>query len=155
MTLVGEHGDTGKVTHVAGKPIEPNRHYKIATTMWSLCNGSAQSWIDWMSAHPEARPSFDAPVLATVLRHFAKQLWRQVFLSIDVNGDGKISAEELKALDTNNDGKVSRSEMAAAMRRAGYEVDDTEFSFVDLVMEAAGDLNHDGFLDKQELGVVG
>ena len=67
-----------------------------------------------------------------------------------MNGDGKLSKEEILALDTDGDGRISRKEIADAMRRLGMKVDDEELSFIDCVMVAAGDKNHDGYLSADE-----
>ena len=143
--------ESGKVTHLAGEEIDAERVYNIATTMWSLKNGSATAWIEWFSSNPDAHPHFDAPVLATVLSYLSSEVWQSLWHSIDTNHDGKLSEEELLKLDLDNDGRISRHEMAVALRKLGFEVDEIETSFLDLVMEAAGDKNHDGYLDVEEV----
>lgn len=142
---------SGAVTHVGTAPLDPQRMYRVATTLWSCQNGSATSWIAYFAAHPERKPQFDAPVLATVLMHFSSQVWRAVWESLDTNRDGVLSAEEIAAADLDGDGRLSRHEVAVAMHKAGWEVDEQEMGFVDKVMEAAGDTNRDGYLDRKEL----
>ena len=84
------------------------------------------------------------------LGYFAQSIWERIWKQLDLNEDGKLSAEELLALDLDHDGRISRQEIGQAMRKLGFLVDDEETTFIDCVLEAAGDKNKDGYLSPDE-----
>ena len=68
----------------------------------------------------------------------AKSRW---FTKLDANGDGKLSAEEIKAMDTNGDGEIS------AQEASGYEMSEEEFKRLDT--------NGDGHISQDEMKTYG
>lgn len=63
------------------------------------------------------------------------------FSKLDANGDGKISAEEHKAIDTNGDGKISAEEAKA------YGIPEGHFNKLDV--------NGDGYITQEEMKTYG
>jgi hypothetical protein len=68
----------------------------------------------------------------------AKSGW---FSKLDVNGDGKLSPDELKVIDTNGDGKISADEAKA------YGLPEGHFNKLDV--------NGDGFITQDEMKTYG
>jgi len=143
----------GRAITVAGEPLEADREYRVATTPWDLQDGPCQPWSDYYKAHPDLLPDVDTelPVLATLMNHFARHVWKQVWESIDTNQDGVIDADELARVDTDGDQRISKNEMVVVMKNLGWDVHPDEISFVDCIMDIAGDVNHDGYLSQDEL----
>ena len=143
--------EQGDVSVIGGKPIDPNRLYRFATTRWDITDGPSKSWVDYCKANPSCISLGDWPVYATLICYFARFVWKQIWKQIDRDSDGLISKEELSSVDSDGDGKLSRKEIAQLLRNIGFMVDDEELSFVDCIMDAAGDIDHDGFLTYEEL----
>jgi 2',3'-cyclic-nucleotide 2'-phosphodiesterase (5'-nucleotidase family)/Ca2+-binding EF-hand superfamily protein len=147
--------DAGRIIRIGGQPFDRERFYRIATSRWDICeeDSAKPAWFEYFKQHPEAIPPPDHewPVFAILLSYFANHVWKQVWKSLDVNHDGKISPEELRAIDTDGDSRISKQELAIAMQKLGFEVDPEEIGFVDCIMHVAGDDNNDGYLSLDEL----
>eukprot|EP01095_Lingulamoeba_sp_RSL-Kostka_P003381 TRINITY_DN14367_c0_g1_i1.p1 TRINITY_DN14367_c0_g1~~TRINITY_DN14367_c0_g1_i1.p1 ORF type:complete len:578 (+),score=221.46 TRINITY_DN14367_c0_g1_i1:54-1787(+) len=155
-----------KITHIGGSPFEPDRLYRTGTTFWTVSDGSKETkkYLEEHHDVPEdhndehiheiQKQNYDCPVFSTLMQYFAKNVWAKVWEMIDKNHDDILTEEELSAIDFDHDGKISRTDLANALRKIGFDVDNDELSFVDCIMSAAGDRNHDGFLDRNELHVV-
>ena len=70
----------------------------------------------------------------------------RIYALADADGDGRLSAEEFATLDEHGLGRINRRELKQAIARAGYETFSGEYTLVDAVLEAAGDLDGDGKL---------
>lgn len=145
-----------KVTHVDGKPIDPDRVYRVATKVGDLTNGQSPPWTEYYKAHPEVLPRKGAYVNihAELMSYFARNLWRKIWAALsmelaencaflddcssDCDAEGR-----LKALDLNGDGVVTVDEMQQALRDLlGYKVDDREMTlarFVHAFADTTGD----------------
>lgn len=141
----------GNVESIAGEPLDENRTYKIATTLWDIVDGPSEPWTKYYKENSDKLPDTEFPITATLLSYFASFVWKQVWNSLDVNNDGVIDAEELKAIDTDNDGRISKPELAACMQKLGWEVDPDEIGFIDCIFDVAGDDNNDGYLSPDEI----
>jgi hypothetical protein len=69
--------ENGKVTHVAGEPIDLNRVYRVATKIGDLTNGQSPPWTEYFTAHPEVLPPKGAYVniQSDLMSYFARTLW--------------------------------------------------------------------------------
>ena len=145
--------EDGMAVTVGGEPLEEDKEYRVATTPWDLQDGPCQPWSDYYKQHHGLLPDADTelPVLATLMNHFARHVWKQVWNSIDANQDGVIDADELATVDTDGDQRISKAEMTEVMKKLGWDVHPEEISFVDCIMDIAGDVNHDGYLSQEEL----
>ena len=78
---------------------------------------------------------------------------RRIFEQADRDHDGVITAAELRAsrIDEDGDGRVDHVELLHAVRRAGYDVHEEEVTFVEAILAAAGDADHDGVLTLAEI----
>lgn len=143
--------ESGAVTHVAGAPIEPDRLYNVVITRWDAKSGPVRPWLEYYAAHPDHLSEDEWEAQVTLLAHFAQHVWKRLWDHLDTNHDGKLAREELLVLDTDGDGRIGRSEIAHALRHLGIGVDDEEMSFIDCILDAAGDRNHDGYLSEEEI----
>merc|ERR1711862_620301 len=103
---------------------------------------------DYFKEHTGLLPDTEFLVAASILSYLAKNVWIEVYKSLDTNNDGIISEEELAAIDTDGDGRISKPEFLARMKELGWKVDENEFGFVDYIFQVAGDANSDGYLDR-------
>lgn len=144
---------TGRVAKIAGQLLQPDKVYRIATTLWDLCDGTSAPLVDYFSDHFDKLPDADAsyPVRALLLQYFADDVWRQILARLDSDGDGTVSREELLKADADQDGRISRDEVAAMMTKLGVSVDGEESGFIDTIMKAAGDKDGDGYIAGEEL----
>ena len=145
--------EEGNVKTIDGKPIDINKEYRIATTLWDIVDGPAESITKYFRENKDKLPDTEFPIMATLLSYFAKHVWKQVWKSIDTNADGIVSKEELQAIDNPKtaDGRLNKSELCARMKALGWDVDENEMGFVDHIFNVAGDNNKDGLLSLDEM----
>lgn len=143
----------GFVTHVGGKPIDPERMYAIASVSDFFRARDGPSFGKYFDDHPDERPDNDTGVVihAILLAHWADKAWKRVFQSIDVDSNGQISESEIRAIDINGDGFVDSNELVSALVRLGFKATPEELTFVRAVLLAAGDADHDGRLSLSEI----
>lgn len=141
----------GDLLTVSGETFDPEKIYRVSTSRWDIFEGPCTTWVEHFKGHPERVPMASWPIYATISSYFARNVWKQIFNKLDTNKDGVIDASELKNLDLNGDNRLDRVEVASALRSIGFEVDAEELSFVDCIMEIAGDANRDGYLTLEEL----
>ncbi|KAL0485283.1 calcium-binding protein [Acrasis kona] len=138
------------VVQIAGKPFEQDKIYKVVSTKWDLTD-SNDPWRNYFKKNAIPDDDHFWEVYSAICSHFAMNVWKEIWRRIDTNNDGVWSKEEMAVIDTDNDGRVSKKELAAMMRNIGFDVDDEEISFVDCIMEVAGDVNGDGYLSEEEI----
>eukprot|EP00009_Paramoeba_aestuarina_P011891 CAMPEP_0201535680 /NCGR_PEP_ID=MMETSP0161_2-20130828/59746_1 /ASSEMBLY_ACC=CAM_ASM_000251 /TAXON_ID=180227 /ORGANISM="Neoparamoeba aestuarina, Strain SoJaBio B1-5/56/2" /LENGTH=198 /DNA_ID=CAMNT_0047940991 /DNA_START=985 /DNA_END=1581 /DNA_ORIENTATION=+ len=147
--------ETGKVIKLCNKDVEPDRLYATAICVWDLTAGSSKTLKDYFASRPTEIPTAEAcwPVYSSLISFFARNMWKKVRSLIDLDGDGIISKEEFSKVDVNHDGKISKEELKNYVAKLGIEIDKADEEFIHHIMIVAGDVNDDGFLDANELGV--
>lgn len=98
----------GAVTAVGGVALDEGREYRVATVRLLLAGlDGIEALRAFAREHPERVPPVDAGrELKTVLvETFALGLWRRIgpFESIDVDGDGRVSPDDLRAAVARHD----------------------------------------------------
>jgi hypothetical protein len=148
--VLSESGN--QIVSIGSEPFDPEREYRVATTRWDIFEGHDEL-IAYFKQHEEKRPTASWPIYATIVSYFASNVWKQIWNKLDLNQDGKIDASELKSVDLDGDNRINKAEMAIALRSLGFEVDNEELSFVDCIMDIAGDSNKDGYLTLEEINI--
>jgi len=123
MALHGDEGmrmdaATGAVVEVRGAPLVRDRLYSVVVDSYLMkANGALRAYAE---RFPERVPPDDSgqPALPILVRYFCDQVWQS---PVDLDGDGKISANELKEFfrkaDVSGDGMIDTDEMLAVMHR--------------------------------------
>ena len=145
--------DDGFVTHIRGEPIDEERIYRVASFKSLERESDGEIIAGELKAHPERMPGEDDGVQchALLVGHWARRLWERIYALADADGDGRLSAEEFATLDLDGSGRINRKELKHAIARAGYETFSGEYTLVEAVLEAAGDLDGDGKLSRWEI----
>lgn len=151
------------VTQVRGRPLDPDRVYRVATKVSDLTNGQSPPLTEFYLKHPELLPPKGAyiNIQAELMSYFARNLWRRIWdhlsreldsecdaepidtsSQVECNGEGEslgCNPElRLDQLDRDNDGKISVKEMQKALAEfAGLSVDDRELSLAKFVHDYA------------------
>ncbi|WP_437779829.1 5'-nucleotidase C-terminal domain-containing protein [Sorangium sp. So ce1097] len=118
----------GALIAIGGLPLVDDREYRIATVRGLLVGmDDIAPLVRFAQEHPERVPPADSgrePKLVLV-ESFAVELWRQLgpFASIDADGDGAVSADELRAAvsraTSETPSEVVVGEMLRALDRDG------------------------------------
>jgi hypothetical protein len=162
------------VTQVRGKPIDPEKIYRVATKISDLTNGQSPPWTNYYTEHPELLPPKGAyvNVQAELMTYFARNLWRRIWDNLSnvldsecdtgVVGEENVSEEcdpencnaelRLDFLNKNNDGIISVEEIQEALADVGLSVDDRELSLAQFVHDFA-DTNGSGEVTLEDLEV--
>lgn len=155
----------GKVTHVAGEPLDPDRIYRVATKISDLTNGQSWPLTEYYTDNPHLLPpkGVYVNIHAELMGHFARNLWNQLWSAIgdeimddddedacDVYADCGVE-QRLEALDISGDGVVTVEEIQMALRdKLGMSVDQRESVLAEFVHSYA-DTNGDGTVRLQDL----
>jgi len=158
------------ITHVAGKEIEPDRIYSVATKVSDLTNGQSPPWTEYYEAHPEHLPPKGAyaNIHAELMSFFARNMWRKIWEAIGPEATTKNGSviysndptelctydcdpsERLERLDLDQDGIVTVDEIHNALRDVvGLSVDPTEKSLAEFVHSFA-DTTGDGVVTLED-----
>jgi hypothetical protein len=134
------------VTQIRGRPIDPDRFYRIATKISDLTNGQSPSWTEYYNKHPELFPPQGAYVNIQyeLLGYFARILWRGVWEGVGreleaacVEGESCNCDDprvRLDFLDDDNDGALSVKEIQGALNKMlGLSVHDEELKLARFV----------------------
>jgi len=117
--------DDGFVTHVAGNPIDLAKTYKVATVSDFWRKRDAPTIGAYFEVHPQLLPEPDSgvPIHALLIRLFSMQIWNRMWKKLHVDfGEGRIDEEAFKRMDLDGDGKLSREDIKAAISNiAGLE----------------------------------
>ena len=95
------HGPGNVVTTIGGLPLDPDRHYRIATVL-CLFDGmnSLEPLLQYAREHPDVVPPRDSgrEIKIVLVDAFSIELWRQLgsFEDIDADHDGVVTRDELK-----------------------------------------------------------
>eukprot|EP00211_Chloroparvula_japonica_P002660 CAMPEP_0119125044 /NCGR_PEP_ID=MMETSP1310-20130426/4451_1 /TAXON_ID=464262 /ORGANISM="Genus nov. species nov., Strain RCC2339" /LENGTH=521 /DNA_ID=CAMNT_0007115067 /DNA_START=137 /DNA_END=1705 /DNA_ORIENTATION=- len=147
--------EDGVVVSIGGQPVEKDRLYRTALSLWDMQDGSSEPIKDYFRKHPELIPPEDAcyPLYSSLISKFARDIWKRVFDIIDKDHDGEISLEEFLRADLDGDGRISADELKNLLRKAGTQIDDADAEFVHAILRCAGDANDDGYLSAEEMGI--
>eukprot|EP00977_Amphora_coffeiformis_P029654 scaffold42138_cov229-Amphora_coffeaeformis.AAC.1 len=85
---------TPRVTHVAGKPLDPNRIYRVATKISDLCNGQSPPLKEYFTQNPHLLPAKGdyVNIQMELMGFFSRNLWRRLWEAI---GDRIPDREEI------------------------------------------------------------
>lgn len=153
-------GADGEIDTIRGEPLDVDRQYLVAVSPTSpgyQPDGQRPPLVRYLLAHPEVVMDEDASfnVHQLLISFWAHNVVADIMEHLDVDGDGVLSREELRALDTNEDGKVDVSDVQNLIRDAtGLDVDANETSFAKVVLGLAGDTSGDGQLSPAEIDAM-
>jgi len=148
------------ITQVAGRPIDPDKIYRVATKISDLTNGQSPPWTKFYTEHPEYLPPKGnyVNIQAELMSYFAGNLWKRIWDSLSEELDEDCDAElydpqededcdgapscnpelRLETLDKDEDGIVSIDEIQDALQDlAGVSVDPREKTLAEFVHEFA------------------
>ena len=146
----------GFVVSIGGSLIDKNKLYRVGSFLDFNANYGSTSIHQYFEEHPEGLPEKDSSIGCHVLllNLFSQQLWRRIWRLLDVDGDGKITKEEIKLLDKDNDGSISKDEIRHAIEEVlGMSTHEHESLLIDFIMSAGGDADGDGNLTLEELNL--
>jgi hypothetical protein len=149
-----------RVTHVAGKPLEPDRIYRVATKISDLTNGQSPPWTAFFKENSHLIPpkGFYVNIHAELMVHFARTLWLKLWKALDEDCDdpqGCDPEQRLKLLDQTGDGIVTVEEIQLALhRKLGMSIDKREKTLAEFVHSYA-DQDGDGTVRLVDLEVFG
>ena len=141
---------------IGGSLIDKNKMYRVGSFLDFNANYGSTSIHQYFEEHPEGLPEKDSSIGCHVLllNLFSQQLWRRIWRLLDVDGDGKITKEEIKLLDKDNDGSISKDEIRHAIEEVlGMSTHEHESLLIDFIMSAGGDADGDGNLTLEELNL--
>mmetsp|Transcript_23849 Transcript_23849/g.56313 ORF Transcript_23849/g.56313 Transcript_23849/m.56313 type:complete len:702 (-) Transcript_23849:83-2188(-) len=145
-------GHPNKVTHVAGRPIDTDKVYNVATKIGDITNSQSETWTKYYTENSHLLPPKGAYVniQSELMSYFARNLWRKLWDKVteeigeicdvenDCNPDGR-----LKTLDRDGTGEVTIQDIQTALRELlDYSVDSREetlASFVHSFADTTGD----------------
>ena len=89
-----ETSEGKRVTMVAGKPLDPNRIYRVATKIKDLTNGQSPPLTKYFKAHPELFPASGSyiNIQTELMAFFARNLFRKLW---DATGERIQDPEEV------------------------------------------------------------
>lgn len=146
----------GLVVSVGGDLIERDKLYRVGSFLDFNANYGSPSIYQYFDENPDGLPEKDSPIGCHVLllNLFSQVLWRKIWKVLDVDGDGKITKEELKNLDKDDDGTISKDEIRSAIEEVlGMSTHEHENLLIDFIMSAGGDADGDGNLTLEELNM--
>eukprot|EP00746_Dinoflagellata_sp_MGD_P084739 gnl/MRDRNA2_/MRDRNA2_33606_c0_seq1.p1 gnl/MRDRNA2_/MRDRNA2_33606_c0~~gnl/MRDRNA2_/MRDRNA2_33606_c0_seq1.p1 ORF type:complete len:374 (-),score=80.22 gnl/MRDRNA2_/MRDRNA2_33606_c0_seq1:97-1152(-) len=144
----------GYVIQICNEPIDLERIYNVASCGDFSRERDGPSIGAWLRENPDCMPEPDAgiPAHALLMQLWADVVWEEIWKACETDGDGELSNEEIAKLDLNKDGKLDKGELAAALNNiCGFSVYEGEHSFVEALLVAAGDVDHDGSLTLSEM----
>lgn len=113
------------VTHVGGEPIDLTRVYKVASISDFWRKRDAPTIGAYFELHPELLPEPDAgiPMHALLVRFFSMEIWIRIWRSLRVNWEeGTIDEQAFQSMDHDGDGKLSKDDIRKSIENiAGLE----------------------------------
>ena len=151
-----EISSEGDIISIGNLPFDLERIYSVG----SLPNlkkdrGGTPTFNQYFKEHPEHLPDFDAAMTShsLLLMLFSRDIWRRLWNLLDADGDGIVTAEEMKVLDTDGDDKLSKAELRAAIGNfLGLSIAEScQDALLDHVLDAGGDINLNQQISLSEL----
>ena len=157
-------GGLKRVTHVAGKPLDRNRIYNVATKISDLTNGQSPPLKAYFLEHQDLLPSKGdyINIQKELMGFFGRNLWRRLWEAIgdripdtdETKASGAMEAEDsrlrLDVLDRDGSGIVTVDDIHVGLRDIlGLCVDNTEKTLAKHVHEIA-DVTENGKVTKQD-----
>jgi len=142
----------GEIIGIGGKVLNLQQIYRVGSTRRfgiSLIPSVANYWKE----RPEAKPNPESgiPVHSLLLHFWAEKVWIRIWAFLDQDNDGRIDAEEIKALDRSGRGELNHGDIMCAVKSvAQMEIFEGEYTLTDLVMKVAGQRG-DGCLTLKEI----
>lgn len=143
----------GFVVSIGGAALDVDRIYRVGTTARFGIRLSP-SIAAYFAEDPlrEPHPDTGIPVQALLMSLFAERAWVRLHEALDANKDGVVDRAEMKAIGRCRTGLINREELMRGMQKlAGFKTFEGEYAMVDVVMEVAGDLDHDHVLTEEEI----
>jgi len=125
----------GFVTHVAGKPIDLAKTYKVASISDFWRKRDSPTIGSYFEIHPQFLPEPDCgvPMHALLMRLFALQIWARIWKKLQIDPElGIIPPDAFRMMDKDGDGKLSREDIKQSIQGiAGMET----FAGQDIVVD--------------------
>jgi 2',3'-cyclic-nucleotide 2'-phosphodiesterase (5'-nucleotidase family) len=143
------------ITHVAGRPIDHDKIYRVATKISDLTNDQSMPFTKYYKENSHVLPPKGAyvNVQAELMSYFAKSLWRGIWdrlsekleeecdvtnVGLDSNIEACHPNLRLEALDTDHDGVISVNDIQHALKDIlGLSVDEREQSLAEVIHDFA------------------
>ena len=92
----GDEGQQKRVVKVAGKPLDPEKIYKVATKISDLTNGQSPPLKAYFTEHPDLLPSKGdyINIQTELMGFFARNLWRRLWEATGVRMTDSAAATE-------------------------------------------------------------
>eukprot|EP01134_Creolimax_fragrantissima_P000136 CFRG0136T1 len=149
-----EVDNDGYIVAIAGKPLAEDRLYRVGTVPYTLVASDAPTIGGYFNADESRMPDKDKgqPAHTLLMKFWAEIVWLKLFEYLDKDSGGTIDVEEMKALDTNNDGYLDKTELLVALHTTcGFSTDKNQTSFVEMILDIAGDFDGDGRISRAEI----
>jgi hypothetical protein len=103
--------DDGRITHVGGEALDPQRMYRVATKIGDLTNGQSAPLTSYYKANPELIPPKGAYVNihAELMGYFARNFWRKIWEAVApvLSGTGE-TCETNPSMECDASGRLFR-----------------------------------------------
>ena len=140
-----EVNSEGQFTTIGNLPFDPERIYRVGSAKnLKKDMGGTPTFNEYYKENPESLPDFDAGITSQVLllKLFSRDIWQRLWKFLDVDGDGVLTADEIKVLDTDGDGKLSKAELRSAIANLlGLSTSEGQDALLLYVLHAGGDRN--------------
>eukprot|EP00746_Dinoflagellata_sp_MGD_P023878 gnl/MRDRNA2_/MRDRNA2_156003_c0_seq1.p1 gnl/MRDRNA2_/MRDRNA2_156003_c0~~gnl/MRDRNA2_/MRDRNA2_156003_c0_seq1.p1 ORF type:complete len:491 (+),score=96.46 gnl/MRDRNA2_/MRDRNA2_156003_c0_seq1:203-1474(+) len=146
----------GYVVTIGDEPIELDRMYKVGTICDFWRASDSPSIGAWFIENPNCKPDKDSgmPAHALLMQYWADLVWETIFQRIKDDEDENLTMEHLERFGFHADGHLDRGGLQKALKTlCGFEVHDGEYSFVDALLVAGGDIDGDGRLSIEEINM--
>jgi len=162
---------TKKVLTVGGKPLEPNRVYRVATKIKDLTNGQSPPLKAYYEEHPELLPSKGQyiNIHSQLMSFFARGMFRKLWdATTELIPDPEVVAEDhshpvnmdriegklrISVLDQDNDGFVSVDDIHVGLRDfLGLSVDDN-YKHLARQVHACADITGNGKVSVEDFEI--
>ena len=152
---VNKDGDIESIGNLA---FDLDRVYRVGSLLnLKKDRGGHTTFNQYFKENPEHLPLMDAGITIHVLllKLFSQDIWKRLWSVLDADGDGVVTAEELKILDTDGDSKLSKAELRSAIANLlGLSTVEGQDTLLDHVLDAGGDKNLNSQLTLEEINEI-